>query len=139
MAKTKLLIKVIDELTKYKEILREASVTMKGGKRVDPVHLKALLDGQYTTLNVAISALDLHFKDLLRRQDTPKVADRLRNLKNVFKDKEALKRQRASAQDLFDKGVKEQVKEAKQEADKVLTQLIKEEAFWVKVFSGSQG
>ncbi len=135
MAKTKLLIKVIGELEKLKDIVKHASATMHAGDRVDPVHLKALLDGQYTTLSVAISALDLHFQDLHRRENTPKVTDRLRNLKNVFKDKAALSRQRTDAQKLFDKAVKDQVKEAKKEADAVVSALIKDEALWVKMFS----
>jgi ribosomal protein S15P/S13E len=130
MAKTKLIIKIGDELDKYKAIFKQAKETINQGKYVDPDATQHALDTQYAVVNAAIHALEEHFKDLHRREGNPKVTDRLRNLKNVFKDKAALANNRRIAEDLLEKNVKLQVAEAQQKANKVVQKLIKLKPFW---------
>jgi hypothetical protein len=65
------------------------------------------------------------------------VGDRLRNLKNVFKDKDALSRQRKGAEDYLKTLLKPQIAEARAKADKILKKLKSEKAFYARIFANA--
>jgi hypothetical protein len=61
----------------------------------------SLLDQQYKTLEDARNAMVVHLDKLNQRANPTTVANRLRNLKNIFKNQDDLKAQRAAVRDAF--------------------------------------
>ncbi len=74
----------------------------------------------------AIDDMDAHMQNLHRRENNPKVADRLRNLKNIFKDKQTLSNERTMVEAQFGRvkheteGLRKQVKDEIDEITGVL-------------------
>ena len=61
------------------------------------------MNARYNAAQAALKALGAHLENLRRRQsDEAKVADKLRNLKNIFKNKQELAARRKAARDKFD-------------------------------------
>jgi len=97
MAKSKLCIQ-------YSHALLAVSGTLvKMQQAKGPLNAQDIdtLGNQFDALSRASSALEQHLDKLDERTKSPKLPDRLRNLKNVFKDKEDLSRQRVAARKWF--------------------------------------
>ena len=55
------------------------------------------MDSRYTAAENALKALATHLAKLQKRQDDPKVSDRIKGLKNIFKNKQELASKRQAA------------------------------------------
>jgi hypothetical protein len=112
MAKTQF-IGAVD--TAIKALLAEFAVfnaAVEKEEGIENIDLKKMV-ACYTTANAAMKALGAHLDNLYRRENNPKLTDRLRNLKNVFKDKAQLSAARQAARVKF--GLMEQLMESLQE------------------------
>lgn len=94
MAKSKLSIQLSQALSNVKTTLAGIQKTMEKDKKVKPEEVDKL-GNQWDALARASSAMSRHLESLRQRETSPNVPDRLRNLKNIFKNKEELKQQRA--------------------------------------------
>jgi hypothetical protein len=95
MAKTKLLAAVhqsLDELAKELHRIGENAGSMHG---VDEKDI-GILATRWNAVNAAMAAMEAHINNWARRQNNPTLADRLKNAKNIFKDKSDLEKKRAA-------------------------------------------
>jgi hypothetical protein len=85
MAKSKLYAKTYNAVGRYAELYDELIKEVNQGSISD--NTLSAMNSQATVVRAAFAEADQHFKDLERRMGPDKtVGDRLRNLKNVFKD-----------------------------------------------------
>lgn len=100
MAKTKMWNDLNQALAVLDGTLNAVQNEIKSMNPITPQLRKDLWD-HYTAFSAASGAMKTHLDNLQRREDTPTVTDRLRNLKNFFKDKQQLKQQRATYRTYF--------------------------------------
>ena len=96
MAKTQLVGAVVNAI---KALLAEFAIyneAAASGEGIENIDLKKMTDA-YAAARAALNALGTHLDNLHRRENNPKLGDRLRNLKNVFKDKAQLAAARQAA------------------------------------------
>ena len=131
MAKTKLISKLIDTMVQVENTLKQINATMNAGKYVDPDAAKKSLDKDFAAVDAAVAALETHFKNLHRREESPNALDRIRNMKNIFKDKAALSAHRSASEDLLIHKAKPDIATSKHQADKLILDLRNFKAqFW---------
>jgi hypothetical protein len=94
MAKSKLSIQLHQALANVKTDLAIIKKTLESDRPLTREQFDHF-GKQWDALSRASGAMAHHLENLERREQTPTAADRLRNLKNVFKNKEELKQQRA--------------------------------------------
>ena len=102
MAKTRLLNAVSANFASLEHALGEVKDRMD---KYEPVtgQDRVRIQETFNATMAAVRAMRAHLADLERRENNPKVTDRLRNLKNVFKDKAELSRKRQEVRDVFAK------------------------------------
>jgi hypothetical protein len=100
MAKSKLWSEVNRTLNELNNTYNEVDQRLKCLMPIDGA-LKDRLEHQYFAFSNAVGSMSTHLENLKRREEEPTVADRLRNLKNVFKDRNQLKDQRKAIRQYF--------------------------------------
>jgi hypothetical protein len=93
MAKTKLLGSAFAAVQAYRIELEKGAALEKQGVSANA----AAINRAGQAAKAAIDKAQAHFADWDRRAASPTVADKLKGLKNVFKDKSALDAERARA------------------------------------------
>ena len=93
MAKTKLLAAAFSAVQAYRAELEKGAAQEKEGVSANAAAITRA--GQ--TAKAAIDKAAAHFADWDRRANAPTMADKLKGLKNVFKDKAALDAARTTA------------------------------------------
>jgi hypothetical protein len=116
------------------ESIKSIKTAIRSIKGVNP-EAGPTLQKHNDALTAAVAAMETHFQNLARRESNPTVGDKLRNLKNVFKDKSALAAQRKSAENFFKTGIKPQIADAQRRCDKVLKRLKEDREFWDSLFA----
>jgi hypothetical protein len=129
MAKSKLMAAVASALDTVEERLQMIKAQIKSGQNIDTSWLP-VLQRDLADLDAATGAMETHFKNLAKRENNPSAAEKLKNLKNLFKDKAALAAQRKAAEGNFTGNIKPHIAEAKAKAQKVIQKLKDERAYW---------
>lgn len=96
MAKSKLSIDLAQALVSTTATLANMQQTLERDEHLKPEVTDKLVKQLQTAQHLSI-ALENHLSDIAKRETSPKLADRLRNLKNVFKNKDDLHAQRERA------------------------------------------
>jgi uncharacterized coiled-coil DUF342 family protein len=94
MAKSKLCIQVELRLREVKTSLKDVERALEKDQHLTP-QVKDKVFNQFKALADAAYVLTNHLDKLKERESHPSVADRLRNAKNIFKNKEELSKKRA--------------------------------------------
>jgi hypothetical protein len=94
MAKSKLSIQLHQAFSNVKTDLAHIKKTLESDHPLTREQFEHF-GNQWDALARASSAMSRHLVELERRETSPSVPDRLRNLKNVFKNKQELAQQRA--------------------------------------------
>src|SRR5689334_6621496 len=98
MAKSRLVAKVNFELDAFETAIEAALEKVAKDEPVNQDLRQKIMNGSKGAFE-AIDALKKHMENLERRENNPKLGDRLRNLKNVFKDKAQLSQDRKKVRD----------------------------------------
>ncbi len=93
MAKSKLAIQVELRLRELKTTLKDVEKELEADRHLTP-RIKNQMEDQFIAFAKASDDLNKHLAKLKEREGGKSVPDRLRNLKNVFKNKEALSQKR---------------------------------------------
>lgn len=102
MAKTALYAKIKSDLKALKATYNDMNDRIRCQMDVGEP-LRAKLAKQWFELATATADMTAHLDNLKRREEKPTVTDKLRNLKNIFKDKAQLSAARADIQAKFEK------------------------------------
>jgi len=121
MAKTKLWLDLNRALDNLDATLGDVLQKMQCNMMVGEAQRKQLGE-QYFALSSAAGAMTTHLGNLERRETSPTVGDRLRNLKNVLKDKEELKQQRKAIRQYF-ANMKDRIDKLKSQASQALNDI----------------
>jgi DNA repair ATPase RecN len=101
MAKTKLIGAVESAMRDLAAQMDLIDNSFRNFEGIDDSDLNKL-STRYEAAKTAMNALGTHLDNLHRRENNPKLGDRLRNLKNVFKDQQDLSAKRKAIKEKFD-------------------------------------